>query len=64
MTKHIRRIQFYTRKAAAYATDRRPRHQRNRYRFDWLMAYKAAMQRRIEADRWRWRPAIEMEGKR
>ena len=64
MTKHIRRIQFYCRKAAAYATDRRPRHQRNRYRFDRLMAYKAAMQRRIEADRWRWRPAIEMEGKR
>jgi len=64
MTNHIRRIQFYTKKAAAYATDRRPRHQRNRYRFDRLMAYKAAMHRRIEADGWRWRPAIEMEGKR
>ena len=62
MTDHIRRIQFYCRKAAAYATDRRPRSQRNKYRFDRLMAYKAAMHRRIEADGWRWRPAIEMEG--
>jgi len=50
VNQHIRRIQFYCRKAAAYATDRRPRHQRNRYRFDRLMAYKAAMHRRIEAD--------------
>ena len=64
MNQHIRRIQFYCRKAAAYATDRRPRYQRNKYRFDRLMAYKAAMHRRIEADGWRWRPAIEMEGKR
>ena len=63
MNQHIRRIQFYTRKAAAYVTDRRPRHQRNRYRFDRLMAYKAAMHRRIEADGYRWRPAIEMEGR-
>jgi len=61
MTDHIRRIQFYTHKAAAYATDRRPRHQRNRYRFDRLMAYKAAMHRRIEADGYRWRPAIALE---
>ena len=45
------------------ATDRRPRHQRNRYRFDRLMRYKAAMHRRIEADGWRWR-AIEMEVER
>jgi|HigsolmetaGSP12D_1036236.scaffolds.fasta_scaffold00074_58 hypothetical protein len=61
MIDHIRRIQFYTRKAAAYATDRRPRHLRNRYRFDRLMAYKAAMHRRLEADGYRWRPAIALE---
>ncbi|OUM86673.1 MAG: hypothetical protein BAA01_11760 [Bacillus thermozeamaize] len=63
MTKHIRRIQFYTRKAAAYATDRRPRNQRNKYRFDRLMRYKAAMHRRIEADGYRWRPAIALDGR-
>ena len=62
MKEHIRRIQFYTRKAA-YATNRRPGYQRNRYRFDRLMAYKAAMHRRIEADGWRWRAAIEIEGR-
>ena len=37
------------------ATDRRPRHQRNRYRFDRLMRYKEATHRRIEADGWHWR---------
>ena len=63
MTDHIRRIQFYTKKAAEYSADRRPQHQRNPYRFDRLMKYKAAMHRRLEADGYRWRPAIEMEGR-
>lgn len=49
MTKHIRRIQFYTRKAADYSADRRPRWQRNRYRFDRLMRYKAELNRRLAA---------------
>lgn len=60
MTKYIRRIQFYTRKAADYAADRRPRHMRNRYRFDRLMRYKAELNRRLAAEGYRWKPAIEM----
>ena len=63
MKEHIRRIQFYCRKAAAYVTDRRPRHQRNRYRFDRLMAYKAALHHRLEIDGYRWRPAIPLDGR-
>ena len=47
MTKHIRRIQFYTRKAADYSVDRRPRHQRNPYRYDRLMRYKDELNRRL-----------------
>lgn len=43
MNTHIQRIQFYTRKAAQYSADKRPRHQRNPYRFNRLMAYKAAL---------------------
>jgi|GEM_PF-2671312 len=60
MTNHIRRIQFYTRKAAAYALDKRPRHQRNPHRFNRLMAYKAALNQRLEAERLKWKPAIEL----
>lgn len=47
MTDHIRRIQFYTRKAAAYS--RTPWNQRNRYRFNRLMQYKAELNCRLEA---------------
>lgn len=47
MDDHIRRIQFYMRKAAEYS--RTPWHRRNRYRFARLMAYKRALNRRLEA---------------
>ncbi|REK54748.1 MAG: hypothetical protein C6W55_10485 [Thermobacillus sp.] len=60
MIEHIRRIQFYTRKAATYATDRRPQHMRNRYRFERLMQYKAELNRRIKASGYRWKPAIPL----
>mgnify|MGYP001260803631 CR=1 FL=1 len=60
MTKYIYRISFYTRKAADYAADRRPRHMRNQYRFDRLMRYKAELNRRLAAEGYRWRPAIEV----
>jgi len=60
MNNHIRRISFYTRKAADYAQDRRPRHLRNRYRFERLIRYKEALNRRLAAEGYRWRPAIEV----
>jgi hypothetical protein len=60
MKTAFQRIQFYTRKAADYAADRRPRHMRNRYRFDRLMRYKAELNRRLAAEGYRWRPAIEV----
>ncbi len=62
MTEHIRRIQFYTRKAADYS--RRPWHQRNPYRFNRLMKYKAELNRRIEAAGYRWKPSIDQENAR
>ena len=43
----IKRIQYYTRKARQFALDRRPRHQRNRYRYNRLMAYKRALYERL-----------------
>lgn len=46
----IKRIRFYARKARQFALDRRPRHQRNRYRYDRLMAYKRALYERLEVD--------------
>jgi len=61
MIEHIRRIQFYTRKAADFATDRRPRHKQNTYRFERLMRYKAELNRRIEASGYRWNPAIPLD---
>ena len=60
MTKYIYRISFSPRKAADYAADRRPRHMRNQYRFDRLMRYKAELNRRLAAEGYRWRPAIEV----
>lgn len=62
MTDHIRRIQFYTHKAAAYS--RTPWHKRNKYRFGRLMRYKAELNRRIEASGYRWKPAISLENAR
>lgn len=61
MIEHIRRIQFYTRKAADFATDRRPRHKRNPYRFDRLMRYKAELNRRIETSGYHWKPSIPLD---
>lgn len=46
--KTIKRIQFYTRKAKKYAMDKRPKHQRNRYRFNRLMQYKTALYARMQ----------------
>jgi hypothetical protein len=60
MKSLIQRIQFYTRQAADYAADRRPRHLRNQYRFDRLMKYKAELNRRLAAEGYRWKPAIEV----
>lgn len=60
MKDHIRRIQFYTRKAAEWSQDRRPRCMKNPYRYDRLIRYKQELNRRIEADRYRWKPAIDL----
>lgn len=46
--KTIKRIQFYIRKAKKYAMDKRPKHQRNRYRFNRLMQYKTALYARMQ----------------
>ncbi|ALS27157.1 hypothetical protein IJ21_17560 [Paenibacillus sp. 32O-W] len=48
MKDHVKRVQFYTRMAARYSADHRPRHERNRYRFARLMRYKAALNARLE----------------
>lgn len=37
------RIQYYVRKVNEYSLDRRPRHQRNKYRFMRLIRYKNAI---------------------
>ena len=58
MTDHIRRIQFYTKKAAAYS---RQKSRRNQYRFKRLMAYKAALNNRLVAAGYKWTPAIPLE---
>lgn len=44
----IKRIRFYARKARQFALDRRPRHKRNPYRFDRLMAYRRALIKSLE----------------
>lgn len=55
MTNHIRRIQFFTKKAADYLERPAP------HRLRRLLAYKAALTGRLEADGYRWRPAIRLE---
>lgn len=47
MDDAIKRIQYYTRKVKEYALDKRPSHQRNRYRYGRLLAYKVALIQRI-----------------
>lgn len=56
MTNHIRRIQFFTKKAADYLERPTP------HRLRRLLAYKVALTGRLEADGYRWRPAIQLEG--
>lgn len=58
MTNHIRRIQFYTKKAAAYSHQR---DHRNPYRFKRLLAYKAALNNHLMAGGYKWTPAIPLE---
>ncbi|THF83718.1 hypothetical protein [Cohnella fermenti] len=54
---HLKRIAYYTRKAAQYSALRRSWP----HRFNRIMRYKAALNKRLQEERLRWRPAIELE---
>lgn len=56
---HIKRIAYYTRKAAQYSARRR----KWPHRYNRLMVYRAALNACLEAERLHWHPAIELEKK-
>jgi hypothetical protein len=51
LKSNLMRIAYFTRKAARYSRQRKPR------RFERLIAYKKELNRRLTEEKLRWRPA-------
>jgi len=56
MKTNIQRLQYYTRKCAQYSQKRRY----DPHRVNRLLAFKTELNRRLEAERLRWKPAINI----